>query len=361
MYDKIPASLKSELLVRSVQEDPELLKDRQQLVQSMSVSELAKVGSLSDFPIPDTIENLLSGKSSKAKDHDRCTSPGSQKGEGGIYATLPRSLTQELAVKTEVRDQDEEMKHRQELVRSKSPAELGAIHSFSEIPIPSFSRPESKMSPKGASKSAHELGEGRGIYDTLPKSLKEPLLVKQLNEDPELQKERSELTKSKTPGELGDIRGFTDIPLPGLWQDKGNTMERARERKKREKAEKKERSKSQGGDKFGTLPSAMNKHCVVRCTVEDPEVLRHNQELQQSKSIHELSKIGNINQFPLPFNMPLPDIPLPKPTKIFKMLARTPSKKKKGAPVPETSPSEAGYSPSSSPLSPDRTDDELLR
>ena len=75
MYEKLPASLKAELLVRSVEEDPELLKDRQQLVQCKSIGELAKIGSLSEFPIPETIENMLSGKSSKAKDCLLYTSP----------------------------------------------------------------------------------------------------------------------------------------------------------------------------------------------------------------------------------------------------------------------------------------------
>jgi len=37
----------------------EILKERQQLAQSKSVSELSQMKSISDFPIPTTIENLL--------------------------------------------------------------------------------------------------------------------------------------------------------------------------------------------------------------------------------------------------------------------------------------------------------------
>ncbi len=52
--------------------------------------------------------------------------------------------------------------------------------------------------------------------------------------------------------------------------------------------------------------------------VENPDTLKQRQQVQQNKSIHELSKIGNVNQIPLPFKVPLPDIPLPKIGGIFK-------------------------------------------
>jgi hypothetical protein len=56
--------------------------------------------------------------------------------------------------------------------------------------------------------------------------------------------------------------------------------------------------------------------------VEDPEVLLRHQQVQQSKSIHELSKIRNLNEFPLPLNLKLPDLPLPSAKKMLKLLAR---------------------------------------
>jgi len=55
--------------------------------------------------------------------------------------------------------------------------------------------------------------------------------------------------------------------------------------------------------------------------VEDPDVLMRRQQVQQSKSIHELSKIRNLNEFPLPINIKLPDLPLPSAKKFLKAMA----------------------------------------
>ncbi len=93
--------------------------------------------------------------------------------------------------------------------------------------------------------------------------------------------------------------------------------------------------------------------------MEDPEVLRQRQQVQQSKSIHELAKIGNVNQFPLPFKLPLPDIPLPKPSRLFRRNKKKQKKKQvEPSPLP---PIESTSLSSPSPVSPDRTDDEMLR
>ena len=49
------------------------------------------------------------------------------------------------------------------------------------------------------------------------------------------------------------------------------------------------------------------------------------QEIQQQKSIHELSKIRNVNEIPLPVKVKLPDIPLPsfKAKNILRVIAPT--------------------------------------
>lgn len=78
-------------------------------------------------------------------------------------------------------------------------------------------------------------------------------------------------------------------------------------------------------------------------------------------SIHELSKIRNLNEFPLPIKgVKLPDIPLPSAKSIFKVIARTPNNnngKGKASKSPYES-VEGGYTPASTPMI---TDDEMLR
>ena len=44
----------------SVVEDPEVVAQRRQIASSKSVSELSQVRSLSDFPIPENLERLMS-------------------------------------------------------------------------------------------------------------------------------------------------------------------------------------------------------------------------------------------------------------------------------------------------------------
>ena len=53
------------------------------------------------------------------------------------HASLPRSLTDQLIVRTKVEADEEVLAARQALVESKSPVELSEIHSLAELPIPS--------------------------------------------------------------------------------------------------------------------------------------------------------------------------------------------------------------------------------
>ena len=100
--------------------------------------------------------------------------------------------------------------------------------------------------------------------------------------------------------------------------------------------------------------------------IEDPDVLLERQELQQQKSIHELSKIRNLNEFPLPITsvmgrqVKLPDIPLPsfKTKNLLKTIAPA---AKNNRPKPNQEPF-GEYTPASTPRTGDLlTDDEMLR
>jgi hypothetical protein len=267
---------------------------------------------------------------------------------------------------------------RQELTRSKSPVELSQISSLSEFPIPknienmmskkkdvddsisNFSSVELLRSPSKA-KSVHELSAT--IYDSLPQSLKEPVAVRSKIEDPELQQQRFELTRSKTPSQLAEMHTLGDIPIKGLWEgDRGRPSHR---RSLSARSSSIPRNKQELKDMLYNkmLPDSLKVPVVVRVCNEDPEVLRKHQEIQQSKSVHELSKISNLNELPLPINIQLPDVPLPSLKSLIGVIARVPKKKPKPNPVIEHEDNNGGlYSTVSTP-NPDRTytDDEMLR
>lgn len=60
MYSNLPRSLKSELLVKQcVEEDEEVIKKRQKMVESMKPSELGNINGLGDFPIPNALESIF--------------------------------------------------------------------------------------------------------------------------------------------------------------------------------------------------------------------------------------------------------------------------------------------------------------
>lgn len=60
LYERLPQSWREQQLqVRAVEDDQEFTKQNQEAVKSKSVAELAEIGGLSDFPIPEVIENVL--------------------------------------------------------------------------------------------------------------------------------------------------------------------------------------------------------------------------------------------------------------------------------------------------------------
>ena len=54
-----------------------------------------------------------------------------------LYEKFP-SLNQECMVRSRTIEDEEVIKQRQELIRSKSPAELSQIHGLNEVPVPGF-------------------------------------------------------------------------------------------------------------------------------------------------------------------------------------------------------------------------------
>ena len=63
IYGTLPTSVKeTKLLVKAECEEPEVQAARAEIVKSKSVHELSQVTSLSDFPVPEVIENMLKKK-----------------------------------------------------------------------------------------------------------------------------------------------------------------------------------------------------------------------------------------------------------------------------------------------------------
>ena len=136
IYDTLPRSMKSEVLVRVRDEDPEVQKQRQELTRSKSPIELSKINSLAEFPIPKNIEGLMQKKG--LDESAGPTPPPRRFKKEDIYATLPASFKTEVLVKTKIETDEEVLRHRQELTRAKTPTELSEIHGVEDFPIPTF-------------------------------------------------------------------------------------------------------------------------------------------------------------------------------------------------------------------------------
>ena len=153
----MPDSLHSQkLLVVSKFEDADTLQLRQQIVQSRSVSELSQISGLSDFPVPEKLEKLMTLKRKKEQKLED-TLDRSAKPEGKdyshlspmalhdtLYSTLPRSMKSELRVKsriTSIKDSSDaaidKVQTRRDLVSSKSVNELSQVKTLADVPIPS--------------------------------------------------------------------------------------------------------------------------------------------------------------------------------------------------------------------------------
>merc|ERR1711971_404337 len=358
IYDTLPASLtETKLMTKSVVEEPEVQAARAEVVKSKSVSELSQITTISDFSVPETIENLFSNKTVDRKQYapaerrkkikEQTKSKSTQSLSQGMYASLPHHFTMELAVKT-VEQEPDLVAERRELLASKSVSELSQVKSLADFPVPdivqrafhksvgSLSGNKAAQDPSKASAASSRPPtslSGKGlqaeIYASLPRSLTEQqLLVRtKVEESAEVLQARQALVESKSPLELSEIHSLAEMPIPsrieawlhgeatasqeGVGGDSPLAMPR--------------NTKELGEALYRGLPSSLTAPVVVRSKVEDPTKLIERQQLQQTKSIHELSKIRNLNEMPIPGNViRMPDVPLPKMKSILNVIARPP-------------------------------------
>ena len=281
LYDKLPESLKSECLVRAkIEEDEEVLKQRQTLTRTMSPAQLSEIHGLSDFPMPTLRKKKDKGDSAKLENGSTTS-----KSRENLYEKLPDSLKAECLVRSKVVEDDKVLKERQELTRTMSPSELGQIHGLSDFPVPTLRK---KRDKEEKPKNGEDVTKSKeNLYEKLPGSLKAECLVRtKVEEDEKVLKERQELTRTMSPAELSEIRGLSDFPLPSFG-------------KKKEKEKDEETSKSR--ENLLKLPDSLKAECLVRTKVEeDEEVLKQRQTLTKTMTPAELSQIHGLSDFPMP-------------------------------------------------------------
>merc|ERR1712228_477656 len=140
-----------------------------------------------------------------------------------IYETLPRSIREtQLITNSKFEEDEERLKERQELTRTKSPTELSQISSMSAFPTPvenllkkKSEQTETASPPVPARKKEKK----EGIYDSIPASLKSELMVKTVEQDQELVAERQETIRTHTPAQLSEIHSISDVPIPSFIQN----------------------------------------------------------------------------------------------------------------------------------------------
>jgi len=345
-YATLPASMKTSLLVGVTTEDQDLVSERAETVKAKSVHELSEIKSLNDIPIPSTLSRLAKKDYApvERKKLFKMQMKSASLQSLSLQGTLPRSLREkQLLVSAKVEDPDV-INERKAVVESKSVAELSKVSSLADFPVPTFL---SKLASRSLTK-LHSLSTGQltsdqtdskstgGIYATLPKSLNCELLVSRSVQDISVLEERMQLINEKSTKELASIRSYKDFPVPDVVQKiYHKSMERLHNRPSSTAAGGEDGSIVSGQSMPSLkLPAMLTQPCIVTTKVEDPQVLLERQQIQQQKSIHELSKIRNLNEFPVPGNLiTLPDVPIPKMKDMLQVIARPPARKTSKAPA----------------------------
>ena len=306
MYETLPRSLKTEVLVKSrVMEDPEELERRKELIEAKKPSELSKINGFNDFPIPTRIESLMSKKGNKPDVATKSISLADLGKMDTWREKMPESMKAEVLVKSRVED-PEVQRQRAEITKCKTPNQLSQINSLADFPIPTTIETMLEKRPKSSVPMEEVNSDPKPIkdklYDTLPRSMKSEVLVRVRDEDPELQRQRQELTRAKSPAELSQISSMADFPIPKNIEDLLNKNKTAAtpdaldnvgptpppRRFRREEL-------------YDSLPASLKTEVLVKTKIEtDEEVLKHRQELTRSKSPAQLSEMKGLDDFPIP-------------------------------------------------------------
>ncbi len=335
LQDKFDAINAQKLLVTSKFQDPEVLSERRALVASRSVSELSQISALSDLPMPRPIEKLLEKSKQAPSSHKQQASSSRSRSpkdyshlspmslHENIYSTLPRSMKSELLVTSKRQQNSQITVERRKLVQSKSVGELSQVKSLADLPIPTpimtlwrqGNRRMRHLEEDGASHDGGStiLSHYTDFYSTLPAAMRKEVLVRtKCDGDYDTLVKRKALVQCKSPAELSQISAFSDFPVPRKIED---WLANAGNRPRSEALIIRPKS---------VIPDSLNKQCVVRTRREDPATLQSRQHLISTCTPHELSKIRNLSDMPLPVKgWQLPDIPMPTAKYMFKHRKRT--------------------------------------
>merc|ERR1711981_1057270 len=201
-------------------------------------------------------------------------------------------------------------KARQVLTQEKTPAQLGNIESFSDIPVPTIRKSKGeKMETDEEEEPFHfptnmdELGQA--AYNTLPKSMREQNIITAVKEnlDPEELERNRTLTKTKTPAELAQINSLSEFPVPekikNILNQSGSKVEKVgkdKESKKRRHSDI-EPTSIEPFTMYSTLPRSLRETKLVTNVKveEDEEVLLARKAMVESKTPAELSAIKSLS------------------------------------------------------------------
>ena len=300
----IPKSFKMELAVGATVEDEDVVREHRELVKTKSVSELSKITSFSDIPIPEAVENILKKKES---DNDNSTIKSSSLSISDITSgrIIPESLREtKLITNIKVEKDLEKLLARQTLIKNQTPMELGSVKNLHDFPIPS--RLQNLHFPTFSSNLAKSNGQlnsdfptppprnkscNASIYESLPSSLRNEVIVRSRTITDEESKLRQELIRSKSPVELSQISSLKDFPVP-------KTIEKLFEKNDEEQPE--IQDDRTFVEKYSTLPSSLKTNLLVGAKIEDQEVVYERSETIKSKSVSELSEIRTMSDIPIP-------------------------------------------------------------
>ena len=328
------------LAVRTRVEEVDVQQQREQMIKRKTPSELSQMAHPFDIPLP---KFKLPKPAIESPDPapDEEADPGDK---SRLYNTLPKSWRQQnIVTSSRTLEDQEEAAVRQQLVKSKSPAQLAEINAITDFPLPS--RMKSFLSPSERKIQAHnkqrknsvtsakwkigsilnlkskskeeEDGVGAALHksqsspdlkgtrdshngppqakwsDTLKKSINSQCLVRSKFEDPTVQAERAALLKTKTVSELSQIRSFNEIPIASTLQQMMKEKAKSEEQKTGENTSPKTVQ--------DYLPAGLKSQLLVSTkSGQDQEVLKERQELVRCKTPSELGQVRSISDLPIP-------------------------------------------------------------